>query len=202
MLQLGQETNDSDSESSERDKDRSMLDGIWTSKQKTTSFFDVTAQLSVSPPDSVPHLPQLQPVIEACDYLNCEGNVTQNFHMFGGQRQSPPDVHLPFKELHVWYKVHLQQKAYHDPSSIASMLTVHAHPPDCLLKYGQYDTAIMNVDDQWQWPSSGLQGHAIVHVHLIMCPVLPRGSSGVNWFSDHFLIYAQCFDIIPQEQFS
>ncbi|KAI6023237.1 hypothetical protein PISMIDRAFT_114952, partial [Pisolithus microcarpus 441] len=57
MLQLGQETNDSDSESSERDKDRSMLDGIWTSKRKTIDFFDVAAQLLVSPPDSVPHPP-------------------------------------------------------------------------------------------------------------------------------------------------
>ncbi|KAI6037163.1 hypothetical protein BKA83DRAFT_4120725 [Pisolithus microcarpus] len=123
MQQLGQETNNSDSESSERDKDRSVLDG---------------------------------------DYLNCEGNITQNFHTFGSQRQSPPDVHLLFKELHVWYKVHLQQKAYHDPSDIASTLTVHAHPPDHLLKYGRYDAAIMNVDDQWQWPSSGLQGEAVV----------------------------------------
>ncbi|KAI6004712.1 hypothetical protein EDD15DRAFT_2384724 [Pisolithus albus] len=216
MQQLGQETNDSDSESSERDKDRSV-------------FFDVAVWLSVSPPDSVPRplctfiarstaihlnydpslkrvpidivaerfkLPDLRGALG--DYLNREGNVTQNFHTFGGQRRSPLDVHLPFKELHVWYKVRLQQKAYHDPSDIASTFTVHAHPPDCLLKYGRYDTAIMNVDDQWQWPSSGLQGHAIVHVRLIMCPVLPRGSSGVNWFSDHFLIYAQRFDIVPQ----
>ncbi|KAI5982061.1 hypothetical protein EDD15DRAFT_2378525 [Pisolithus albus] len=229
MQQLGRETNDSDSESSERDKDRSVLDGIWTSKRKTTSFFDVAAQLSVSPPDSVPRplrtfiagstaihlnydpslkcvpidivaerfkLPDLRGALG--DYLNREGNVTQNFHMFGSQRRSPPDVHLPFKELHVWYKVRLQQKAYHDPSDIASTFTVHAHPPDRLLKYGRYDAAIMNVDDQWQWPSSGLQGHAIVHVRLIMCPVLPRGSSGVNRFSDRFLIYAQRFDIVPQ----
>ncbi|KAI6016873.1 hypothetical protein BKA83DRAFT_4128592 [Pisolithus microcarpus] len=42
------------------------------------------------------------------DYLNREGNIAQNFHTFGGQRRSPPDVHLPFKELDVWYKVHLQ----------------------------------------------------------------------------------------------
>ncbi|KAI5987694.1 hypothetical protein EDD15DRAFT_2389474 [Pisolithus albus] len=216
MQQLGRETNDSDSESSERDKDRSV-------------FFDVAAWLSVSPPNSVPRplrtfiagstaihlnydlslkhvpidivaerfkLPDLRGALG--DYLNREGNVTQNFHTFGGQRRSPPDVHLPFKELHVWYKVRLQQKAYHNPSDIASTFTVHAHPPDRLLKYGRYDAAIMNVDDQWQWPSSGLQGHAIVHVCLIMCPVLPRGSSGVNRFSDRFLIYAQRFDIFPQ----
>ncbi|KAI6016874.1 hypothetical protein PISMIDRAFT_101759 [Pisolithus microcarpus 441] len=78
------------------------------------------------------------------------------------------------------------------------MFTVHAHPPDRSLKYGQYDTAIMNIDDRWQWPSSGLQGHTVMQVCLIMCPAMPRGSNGINHFSSHFLMYAQHFDIVPQ----
>ncbi|KAI6022462.1 hypothetical protein BKA83DRAFT_4464045 [Pisolithus microcarpus] len=132
------------------------------------------------------------------DYLNREGNVAQNFHTFGGQRRSPPDVHLPFKELDVWYKVRLQQKTYHDSSEITPMFTVHAHPPDRSLKYGRYDAAIMNIDNCWQWPSSGLQGHTVVQVRLIMCPAAPRGSNGINHFSSRFLMYAQRFDIVPQ----
>ncbi|KAI6020821.1 hypothetical protein BKA83DRAFT_4126747 [Pisolithus microcarpus] len=132
------------------------------------------------------------------NYLNHEGNVAQNFHTFGSQRRSLPDVYLPFKELDVWYKVHLQQKTYHDSSKTAPTFTVHAHPPDRSLKYGWYDTAIMNIDNHWQWPSSGLQGHAVVHVHLIMCPSMPRGSNGINHFSNHFLMYTQHFDIVPQ----
>ncbi|KAI5994462.1 hypothetical protein EDD15DRAFT_2366590 [Pisolithus albus] len=132
------------------------------------------------------------------DYLNREGNVAQNFHTFGGQRRSPPDVHLPFKELDVWYKVRLQQKTYHDSSEITPTFTVHAHPPDRSLKYGRYDAAIMNIDDRWQWPSSGLQGHTVVQVRLIMCPAAPRGSNGINHFSSRFLMYAQRFDIVPQ----
>ncbi|KAI6016994.1 hypothetical protein PISMIDRAFT_48131, partial [Pisolithus microcarpus 441] len=132
------------------------------------------------------------------DYLNCEGNVAQNFHTFGSQRRSPPDIYLPFKEPDVWYKVHLQQKTYHDSSKTTPTCTVHAHPPDHLLKCGWYNAAIMNIDDCWQWPSSGLQGHAMVHVHLIMCPSMPRGSNGINHFLNHFLMYTQCFDIVPQ----
>ncbi|KIK78564.1 hypothetical protein PAXRUDRAFT_36607 [Paxillus rubicundulus Ve08.2h10] len=55
------------------------------------------------------------------NYLIHNGALTQNFHSFGGQRQSSPDVHLPFKYLQVWYKVHVQQKAYHNKSSVASI---------------------------------------------------------------------------------
>ncbi|KAI6015469.1 hypothetical protein PISMIDRAFT_111816, partial [Pisolithus microcarpus 441] len=76
--------------------------------------------------------------------------------------------------------------------------TIHAHPPDRPLKYGQYDAVIMNIDDHWQWSSSGLQGHTVIQVHLIMCPALPRGSNGINHFSNHFLMYAQHFNIVPQ----
>ncbi|KIM52852.1 hypothetical protein SCLCIDRAFT_140190, partial [Scleroderma citrinum Foug A] len=39
-------------------------------------------------------------------------------------------------------------------------------------------------------------GHAVVQTHLIMCPVSPRGT--VNPFANHFLIYVQRFNIIPQ----
>ncbi|KAG6370390.1 hypothetical protein JVT61DRAFT_12111 [Boletus reticuloceps] len=51
-------------------------------------------------------LPDLRAALE--DYVNLEDNITQNFHTFGHQRQSSPDVQLPFRELDVWYKVHLQ----------------------------------------------------------------------------------------------
>lgn len=92
------------------------------------------------------------------DYIHHKQNFPQNLHTFGGQRRSPADAYLPFKDLHVWYNVCLQQKAYHEPSVVAHTFTVHAHPPDCSWKYGLYDAAIMNIDNQWQWPSSGLQG--------------------------------------------
>ncbi|KAI9570110.1 hypothetical protein HD554DRAFT_2246976 [Boletus coccyginus] len=141
-------------------------------------------------------LPDLRGAL--ADYLLHEQNFPHNLHTFGGQRRSPPDAYLPFGGLHVWYKVRLQQKVYHDPSTVAPTFTVNAHPPDSSWKYGRYDAAVMNIDDQWQWPSSGLQGHAIVNVRLIMCPATPKGCGGVGPHSDRFLMYAQRLDILPQ----
>ena len=101
-------------------------------------------------------LPDLRGAL--ADYFRRQQDSPQSLHTFGGQRRSPPDAYLPFNALHIWYKVRLQQKMYHDPSVVASTFTVNAHPPDRTWKYGRYDAAIMNVDDRWQWPSSGLQG--------------------------------------------
>lgn len=92
------------------------------------------------------------------NYLLHEQNFPCNLHTFGSQRRSLPDAYLPFRDLHVWYKVRLQQKVYHNPSTVAPTFIVNAHPPDSSWKYGQYDAVVMNIDDQWQWPSSGLQG--------------------------------------------
>ncbi|KIJ10397.1 hypothetical protein PAXINDRAFT_86129 [Paxillus involutus ATCC 200175] len=54
------------------------------------------------------------------DYLTREGPNAQHIHLFGAQRRSPPDAYLPFSDLQVWYKVHIQQRAYHNPSILAS----------------------------------------------------------------------------------
>ncbi|KAI6043167.1 hypothetical protein EDC04DRAFT_2600357 [Pisolithus marmoratus] len=167
---LGQDTDDNDLVTCEGDKDRNILDDIWAPKPLCTFITGSTAiHLNYAP--LLKHLP-IDTVAEQFnlfdlhgalgDYLNCEGNFAQNLHTFGKKRRSPLDIYLPIKELDVWYKVQFQQKAYHNPSEVASMFTVHAHPPDGLLKYGQYNAAIMNIDDHWQWPSSGLQGHAII----------------------------------------
>ena len=43
-----------------------------------------------------------------------------------------------------------------------------------------------------------LTGHAIVNVCLIMCPAAPKGCGGIGPHSDHFLMYAQRLDILPQ----
>ncbi|KAL4070606.1 hypothetical protein J3A83DRAFT_4372795 [Scleroderma citrinum] len=220
--------NNSDAESTQEDIADSLtavLDEIWTAQQGRTNFFNVATQLAADPNPTlsfltfiagltaihlnsspslccilinhvaqISDLPDLHRVLS--DYLNCKGSLMQNFHSFGGQRKCLPDVHLSFKDLHVWFQVHLQQKSYHDPSSVSSAFSVHTHPPNNKWKYGHYDAAILNVDQEAEWPLSGLQGHAVIHVHLIMHPISPRGT--VNPFANHFLMYAQQFNIVPQ----
>ncbi|KAI6124305.1 hypothetical protein EV401DRAFT_2068993 [Pisolithus croceorrhizus] len=132
------------------------------------------------------------------DYLSHEGPHAQNFHSFGRQWHSPPDAHLPFSDLQVWYKVHLQQKSYHDSSSLEPVFKINAHPPDRTWKYGCHDMAILQVDACHEWPASGLTGHTVVDVCLIMCPMSPRGLWLV--WDDCLLVYVWQFDIVSQQQ--
>ncbi|KIM63452.1 hypothetical protein SCLCIDRAFT_117074 [Scleroderma citrinum Foug A] len=204
----------------------SVLDEIWTAQRSRTNFFSVAARLAADPNPTLPlqtfiggstaihlnlspslcrvpinHVAQIFDLPDLCgalsDYVNHKDPSVQNVHSFGGQRRCPPDVYLPFKELHVWFRVRLQQMSYHEPCSVSSTFSVHAHPPDSdKWKYGRYDAAILNVDQEAEWPSSGLRGHAVVQTHLIMHPVSPRGT--VNPFTNRFLIYVQQFNIVPQ----
>ncbi|KAI6019279.1 hypothetical protein BKA83DRAFT_4056954 [Pisolithus microcarpus] len=144
------------------------------------------------------NLPDLRGAL--ADYLDHEGAHAQNFHSFGRQRRSPPDAHLPFRDLQIWYKVRLQQKSYHDSSSLGPVFTINARPPDRTWEYGRHDAAILQVDAHHEWPSSSLVGHAVVDVRLIMCPVSPKGIWLV--WSDRFLVYVQQFDIVSQRQAS
>ncbi|KAI5982201.1 hypothetical protein EDD15DRAFT_2203145 [Pisolithus albus] len=52
------------------------------------------------------------------------------------------------------------------------------------------------VDLLHKWPASGLTGHDVVDVRLIMCPVSPKGLQ-LAW-DDHPLVYIQRFDLVPQ----
>ncbi|KAH7922142.1 hypothetical protein BV22DRAFT_1131678 [Leucogyrophana mollusca] len=107
---------------------------------------------------------------------------------------------LPFNHLHVWYKVHLQQTSYHDHSKAPPAQTTNTIPPNCKWEHGHYDMVLIQTDDHYKWPDSGLNGHTIVQLHLIMCPLTPKGHQALycgDW-EDTFLAYIECFDIAPQ----
>ncbi|KAF8547550.1 hypothetical protein OG21DRAFT_1490136 [Imleria badia] len=132
------------------------------------------------------------------DYVNCEGAFAQNFHVFGGPRRSSHDAELPFNELRVWYKVRLQQKSYHDLSTLGLAFTVHAHPPCWPWKYGHYDGALLNIDKAHAWPSSSLAGHSVILVRMIMCPTSHKKHQDRCPWAGRFLVYAECLDNITQ----
>ncbi|KAI9574126.1 hypothetical protein HD554DRAFT_2044741 [Boletus coccyginus] len=216
---------DSDKESDNgviEEDTRNILDSIWALACRVSNFFNIVIQLSSSFLNFVPTLLHTFKARSTAIHLNYDvshryvpiDDITEMFELpnlcgalanyllceqiFFHNLRSLLDVYLPFGGLYVWYKVHLQQKVYHDSSTVAPTFTVNVHPPDSSWKYGQYDIAVMNIDDQWQWPFSGLQDHAIVNVHLIMCPATLKGCGGVGPHSDHFLVYVQCLDILPQ----
>ncbi|KAF8415444.1 hypothetical protein L210DRAFT_3431490 [Boletus edulis BED1] len=130
------------------------------------------------------------------DYVNREGAFAQNFHVFSGPRRSSHDAELPFNELRVWYKVCLQQKSYHDLSTLGLAFMVHAHPPCRPWKYGRYNGVLLNINEAHAWPSSGLAGHSVILVHMIMCPTARRRQT-CSW-TDRFLVYAERLDIVTQ----
>ncbi|KAI6009068.1 hypothetical protein BKA83DRAFT_4505299 [Pisolithus microcarpus] len=204
-----------------------ILNNLWAPKQSPSDFFDIAAKhvvstalsssllrtftrgstafhlnlrpslrrLSVDSAAEKFAIPDLRSALG--DFLalhSCDGRRIQPF---GRTRQSAQDTPLPFKYLQIWYKVHIQQRDYHDRTSTTSTYTIHAEPPNGHWKYGRYDAAILQVDEGHDWPDSGLTGHAVVEVRLIMHPRPPQGTN-VAW-ANRFLVYVQRLDIINVE---
>ncbi|KAG1734246.1 uncharacterized protein EDB91DRAFT_1238446 [Suillus paluster] len=131
------------------------------------------------------------------DYIQWEGQTVQNLHKLTGQHRASPTMNLPFQHLNIWFKVRVQQTPHHSGSALLPALMVNASPPDAHWKHGHYNAAIFTVDGTEQWPASGLKGHIVVEVRLIMLPVSPPGRT-LPWAA-HFLTYVQCLNIVPQQ---
>ncbi|KAL4072342.1 hypothetical protein V8B97DRAFT_2023518 [Scleroderma yunnanense] len=174
--------NDSDAESTQED--------IADNPNPTLPFLTFIAGLTAIHLNSSPSLCHI-PINHVAQIFNLP-----DLHGALSDYLNHKDVHLPFKDLHVWFQVCLQQKSYHDPSSVSLTFSVHTHPPNNKWNHGCYDAAILNVDQEAEWSLSSLWGHAVIHVHPIMHPVSPRGT--VNPFTNCFLMYVQQFNIVPQ----
>ncbi|KIK24165.1 hypothetical protein PISMIDRAFT_77352, partial [Pisolithus microcarpus 441] len=66
--------------------------------------------------------------------------------------------------------------------------TLHAIPPSSVNPYGQYDSVIVSIHPQSEWPRSGLAGHSVSQLWIIFCLS----------HLDLFLAYVQHFNIVPQ----
>ncbi|KAI6029189.1 hypothetical protein BKA83DRAFT_4489153 [Pisolithus microcarpus] len=185
-----------------------ILKDIWSSRRSVPDLFSIAERLRTALPGSVPqpvctfssgatalrinHQPSIKHIsidkaAELFDIPDLRGALADYL-----------DAHLPFSDLQVWYKVCLQQKSYHNSSSLEPVFTINARLPDHTWKYGHHDAAILQVDAHHEWPASGLTGHTVVDVRLIMCPVSPRGLWLV--WDDHLLVYVWQFDMVPQQQ--
>ena len=134
----------------------SVLRPLYTFTSGHTAFhlnYDPSInQIPIKKATEMFNLPDLQPALT--DFLN-HGGV--HLHLFGGQRHTPLDVHLPFNDLQIWYKVCIQQMLYHDPSSHVPVRTINTQPPDHAWEYGHYDAAILQVDAHPNGPLVVLQ---------------------------------------------
>ncbi|KAG1867088.1 hypothetical protein C8R48DRAFT_599969, partial [Suillus tomentosus] len=137
-------------------------------------------------------LPDLRSAI--ADYLQCEATFGyNNVHPIGGPRRAGPMAILPFDKLQVWIKICLQDTEFHDPCHIRPAQTLNCAPPGGPWILGHYDTVIVWTEAGYSWPTSGLSGHAVAQLRLIMHPIAKRGTPS-TW-KDQFLTYVQCFNI-------
>ena len=65
---------------------------------------------------------------------------------------------LPFENLHIWHRLRMQSKSYHNQQVVLPAQTVNALPSQGDWKFGRFDTVLVNTDPKKIWPGSGLDG--------------------------------------------
>ncbi|KIJ08531.1 hypothetical protein PAXINDRAFT_88737 [Paxillus involutus ATCC 200175] len=127
------------------------------------------------------------------DYL-AHARAGQTFTV-EGQRRSRQDVALPFERMQIWQKARIQQKLYHDGNVVLPPQTLVAHPAKRDWPHGRYDSVVVNVDDRFTWPNSGLKVHTVCELRLIFRLTPPPNQT--PWWSNQFLTYVHRFDVVP-----
>jgi hypothetical protein len=99
------------------------------------------------------------------DFISRIGSSSRGFVEVIGGRRSVYD-RMPDFHLQVWTKIRLQTTTFHYPHNILPATTINAIPPSTLCKEGQYDAAVINIDQNQKWPSSGLTGKSLFQNYL------------------------------------
>ena len=103
-------------------------------------------------------LPDLRAALT--DFLSYEKShsVDSVFPIGGGPRRAAENASLPFKDIQVWFKIHLQTSDIHTRLVLPAQ-TLVASPPEGDWKYGRYDSVVVHTDAGAKtWPTNGLQG--------------------------------------------
>ncbi|KAJ7435753.1 hypothetical protein FB451DRAFT_1344717 [Mycena latifolia] len=168
----------------------------FVSTQRNVSFHltrdPVGPQLSIHDASKTYQLPDLEPALLA--YLQ-RGSSRKDFKL-GGQRPGLSNATLGFQKVQTWHRVRLQSKAFHNPAQILIPETINALPPTATWALGRADAVIINTDADFTWPQSGLQGHTVGCLRMILRLVPAPGCDSPPGTPD-FLAYVQRFDIIP-----
>ncbi|TFK71326.1 hypothetical protein BDN72DRAFT_895699 [Pluteus cervinus] len=128
-------------------------------------------------------------------YIHRASNQQNTPFSVGGVRSRSAQP-LPFN-LRVWTRCRVQNKSIHYPHPILPASTVHAAPPTGPWTKGRHEPVILNVDSSKQWPHSGLNGHCVVQLVLIMQAVPLDGAALPPCFNST-ITYVRRLDIVPQ----
>ncbi|KAF8336052.1 hypothetical protein F5887DRAFT_1063304 [Amanita rubescens] len=122
---------------------------------------------------------------------------TKQYHAIGGRRPALVTDRLPLDVVDVWTSVRVQSKSYHYPHGPLPSQAVHASPPSAEWQHGRCDPVVVNTDPVSRWPYSGLKGHTIAQLRVIM-RIIPNRQTPAFATNNPFVAYVDRFDIIPQ----
>lgn len=127
---------------------------------KSTAFHLIRdpciARIPVDQAADLFRLEDLRPALADLFQRISQGNQDINF--LSGRRHARPGCQLPFDTLHIWTKLRLQSKSFHDIDKVLPAQTINASPPADDWEYGRFDTVLVNTDICKEWPRSGLEG--------------------------------------------
>ncbi|KAF9455364.1 hypothetical protein BDZ94DRAFT_1316309 [Collybia nuda] len=151
-------------------------------------------RMSVDDTAKMFNLPDLHCAI--IDYLNLGSGVNPPA---SGRRIATSESPMPLgvKALEVWTKVRLQNHAYYPPHDTLPAQTINVFPPSQAWPVGHSDTVLINTDQDKIWPGSGLDGHCAVQLKLIF-RIVSASRTKTLAGAEHFLAYAQQFNIVSQ----
>lgn len=125
----------------------------------TTAFHlsrDPSANMTIDEVMAKYCLPDLRPAL--ADFICRVQREGMGTRAIGGRRIATESSNLPFDRLQIWEKLRIQGVSYHNPGQVVNSRTLRASPPSAKFPIGCYDTAIVNVNENFHWPSSGING--------------------------------------------
>ncbi|KAF8833109.1 hypothetical protein BDN67DRAFT_986243 [Paxillus ammoniavirescens] len=115
------------------------------------------------------NLPDLHPAIWEFLQCLCDGSP----HPVLGTRTQQQDYSLPFKQLRIWCKIHVQQMFYHNRQTPGTLQTLQALPPSATNFHSLYEAVIISTNSKSHWLRCGIDGHLVVQLHVISIPYTP-----------------------------
>jgi hypothetical protein len=101
-------------------------------------------------------LDDLRPAL--ADYLQRYHQQPARVYHVAGRRIATANCQLPFEYLHIWHRLRMQSKSYHNEELILAAQTINAIPSKDDWEFGRFDTVLVNTDPEKKWPRSGLDG--------------------------------------------